>query len=89
MRDPVFFGMVVPVGWAGYWLAGETPPASAPRGPATLSHPGMGGMTGSADLDRRLAVAFCRNRMFNTIDIAEDSATLIGDTIRHALEQRA
>ena len=84
--DPVFFGMVVPIGWAGYWLGGgENPPVAAPRTMRALCHPGMGGSIGWADPDLKLAVAFCHNRMFDTRDIGEDSRTLIGDTIRAAL----
>lgn len=83
--DPVFFGMVVPIGWAGYWLGGELPPVSAPRNPKALCHPGMGGSLGWADPDRRLSVAFCHNRMFDTVDIAQDSRTVVGDVIRQAL----
>lgn len=83
--DPVFFGMVVPIGWAGYWLGGEVPPVSAPRNPRALCHPGMGGSIGWADLERKLAVGFCHNRMFDTVDIAQDSRTLIGDLIREQL----
>jgi CubicO group peptidase (beta-lactamase class C family) len=83
--DPVFFGMVVPIGWAGYWLGGELPPVAAPRNPRALSHPGMGGSIGWADLDSRLAVAFCHNRMFDTVDVDQDSRTLVGDVIRESL----
>jgi len=83
--DPVFFGMVVPIGWAGYWLGGDLPPVSAPRNPRALTHPGMGGSLGWADLDQRLAVTFCHNRMFDTVDVAQDSRTIVGDAIRHAL----
>ena len=81
--DPVFFGMKVPIGWAGFWLGGaDTPPVSAPRNMRAICHPGMGGSIGWADPDTRLAVAFCHNRMFDTIEIAEDSRTIIGDVIR-------
>lgn len=84
--DPVFFGMKVPIGWAGFWLGGaEAPPVSAPRNMRALCHPGMGGSIGWADPDLKLAVAFCHNRMFDTIDIAQDSRTLIGDAIRASL----
>lgn len=84
--DPVFFGMVVPIGWAGFWLGGaETPPVSAPRNMRALCHPGMGGSIGWADPDLKLAVAFCHNRMFDTVEIGEDSRTVIGDVIRAAL----
>lgn len=81
--DPVFFGMVVPIAWSGFWLGGaEAPPVSSPRNMRALCHPGMGGSIGWADPDLKLAVAFCHNRMFDTIDIAEDSRTIIGDVIR-------
>lgn len=80
--DPVFFGMIVPIAWSGFWLGGENPPVSAPRNPRALCHPGMGGSIGWADLESGLAVAFCHNRMFDTVDIQEDSRTLIGDVIR-------
>jgi CubicO group peptidase (beta-lactamase class C family) len=83
--DPVFFGMVVPIGWAGFWLGGDTPPVLAPRNPRALCHPGMGGSLGWADLERGLAVAFCHNRMFDTVVPEEDSRTLVGDAIRTAL----
>jgi CubicO group peptidase (beta-lactamase class C family) len=80
--DPVFFGMVVPIAWSGFWLGGKSPPVSAPRNPRALCHPGMGGSIGWADLETGLAVAFCHNRMFDTVDVQEDSRTLIGDVIR-------
>jgi len=81
--DPVFFGMVVPIAWSGYWLGGaENPPVSAPRNMKALCHPGMGGNIGWADPDTKLAVGMCHNRMFDTIDISQDSRTIIGDVIR-------
>lgn len=84
--DPVFFGMKVPIAWSGFWLGGaEAPPVSAPRNMRALCHPGMGGSIGWADPDSALAVAFCHNRMFDTVEIGEDSRTMIGDTIRAAL----
>lgn len=84
--DPVFFGMTVPIGWSGFWLGGaEAPPVSSPRNMRALCHPGMGGSIGWADPDLKLAVAFCHNRMFDTVDINEDSRTLVGDAIRAAL----
>jgi hypothetical protein len=45
----------------------------------------MGGSLGWADLERGLAVAFCHNRMFDTVVPEEDSRTLVGDAIRTAL----
>jgi CubicO group peptidase (beta-lactamase class C family) len=84
--DPVFFEMWVPISWSGFWLGGDVPPVSAPRNKRALCHPGMGGSIGWADLDSKLAVAFCHNRMFDTMEIAEDSRTIIGDAIRANLE---
>ena len=84
--DPVFFGMVVPIAWSGFWLGGaESPPSSAPRNMRALCHPGMGGSIGWADPDLKLAVAICHNRMFDAADIAQDNRTIIGDVIRGAL----
>jgi CubicO group peptidase (beta-lactamase class C family) len=84
--DPVFFGMVVPIAWSGFWLGGDAlPPVCAPRNMRALCHPGMGGSIGWADPDSKVAVAFCHNRMFDTRDIAEDSRTIVGDAIRAAL----
>ena len=81
--DPVFFGMVVPIAWSGYWLGGaKNPPVSAPRSMKALCHPGMGGNIGWADPDTKLAVGMCHNRMFDTVDISQDSRTIIGDVIR-------
>ena len=81
--DPVFFGMVVPIAWSGYWLGGaKNPPVSAPRNMKALCHPGMGGNIGWADPDTKLAVGMCHNRMFDTVDISQDSRTIIGDVIR-------
>ena len=45
----------------------------------------MGGSIGWADPDSKLAVAFCHNRMFDTIEVDQDSRTMIGDAIRAAL----
>jgi CubicO group peptidase (beta-lactamase class C family) len=85
--DPVFFGMKVPIAWSGFWLGGgATPPVSAPRNMRALCHPGMGGSIGWADPDRKLAVAFCHNRMFDTVDITQDSRTMVGDAIRATLD---
>jgi CubicO group peptidase (beta-lactamase class C family) len=84
--DPVFFGMKVPIAWSGFWLGGaKAPPVSSPRNMRALCHPGMGGSIGWADPDRKLAVAFCHSRMFDTVDIAEDSRTMVGDAIRAVL----
>jgi CubicO group peptidase (beta-lactamase class C family) len=83
--DPVFFGLRVPIGWAGYWLGGDIVPVSPARSPKVLCHPGMGGSIGWADPERKLAVAFCHNRMSAGADPAADSATLVGDVIRARL----
>jgi CubicO group peptidase (beta-lactamase class C family) len=84
--DPVFFGMVVPIAWSGYWLGGgAAPPVCAPRNMGALCHPGMGGNIGWADPETKLAVGMTHNRMFDTLNIEDDTRTIIGDTIRGAL----
>ena len=45
----------------------------------------MGGSLGWADPERRLAVAFCHNRMFDAGQVEQDSRTVIGDVIRETL----
>jgi CubicO group peptidase (beta-lactamase class C family) len=62
------------------------PPVSAQCSKRALCHPGMGGSIGWADLDSKFAVAFCHNRMFDTMDITEDGRTTIGDVIRANLD---
>jgi CubicO group peptidase (beta-lactamase class C family) len=84
--EQVLFGMHAPLGSGGYWLGGPNPPTSAPRSARALCHPGMGGSIGWADADRKLAVAFCHNRLFDALTPEDDPRTLIGDTIRQALE---
>jgi len=66
--DGVLFGgdRVAPlIGVAGYWLGGGTPLGD---GKAILRHGGSGGSIAWADLDRRLAVMICHNRMFEGYD---------------------
>ncbi len=54
------------LGTGGYWVGGESPPAPPEVGTGThvLTHPGAGGSIGWADLDTKLAVTICHNRMF-------------------------
>jgi len=84
--EPVLFGMHAPISRGGYWLGGPNPPTSAPRSALALCHPGMGGSIGWADADRKLAVAYCHNRLFDAATAEDDPRTLVGDTIRQALE---
>lgn len=55
------------LGTGGYWIGGESPPAEPVIGTNTgiLAHPGAGGSMAWADLDRKMAVAICHNRMFS------------------------
>jgi CubicO group peptidase (beta-lactamase class C family) len=80
--DPVFFGMVIPMGSGGFWLGSDSPPTAAPRNPKAICHPGMGGAIGWADPDRALAVMYCRNRLYNPTGPEDDNATMIADVIR-------
>jgi CubicO group peptidase (beta-lactamase class C family) len=65
-RDRVS-GTVRMIGVGGYWLGGEAPPGDVLYGSShsVLGHPGAGGSNGWADLDSRVAIVICHNRMFN------------------------
>ncbi len=83
--DPVFFGMVIPMGSGGFWLGSDYPPTAAAGGPATLCHPGMGGAVGFADLERNLAVMFCRNRLYNPTGPHDDRGAKVANFIRETV----
>jgi hypothetical protein len=51
-------GTVTRVSTGGFWLAAD---GVVGRG-RILSHPGLGGSIGWADLDNRVAVSMCHNR---------------------------
>jgi CubicO group peptidase (beta-lactamase class C family) len=55
------------IGIGGYWLSGGSASDDAVTGggDAVLYHPGQGGSIAWADLDSRVAVAVCHNRMFD------------------------
>jgi CubicO group peptidase (beta-lactamase class C family) len=78
--DPVMFGTPIPIGRGGYWLGGHRVASTS-----AIWHPGAGGSIGWADLDRRLAVAICHNRMFNTHNPADDPILPITRAIVAAL----
>jgi CubicO group peptidase (beta-lactamase class C family) len=60
-------GRVRLVGAGAYWLGGRTEGAEplVARGTRVLWHPGAGGSVGWADLDQRIGVAICHNRLFD------------------------
>lgn len=78
--DPVMFGVPIPLSTGGYWLGGHRV-----TGPKVLWHPGAGGSLGWADLDQRLAVAVCHNRMFNARDVESDPVLPITRAVVAAL----
>jgi CubicO group peptidase (beta-lactamase class C family) len=80
--EPVFGGCPMPIGWAGFWLGAETGIVAAAGNPRTLCHPGAGGSIGWADPERKLAVAYCHNRMANPPLQGPDSPTRVGQAIR-------
>ena len=61
------YGRSFPVGIGGLWIEapGVTDPSAAPH--RVLCHTGAGGAIAWADLDTRLAVAACHNRMFAAV----------------------
>jgi len=78
---------VLNLGMGGFWLGGESPPAASVvgRNPHTICHPGAGGSIGWADLDARLAVAICHNRMFDAPTAEGNPFAPIGDAVRVTL----
>ncbi len=84
--DPVVW-CVLNLGMGGFWLGGESPPAPpvVGRNPHIICHPGAGGSIGWADLDARLAVAICHNRMFDAPTPEGNPFVPIGDAVREVL----
>jgi len=74
MVDDVTAGRVRLVGRGGWWLGGDRPGADplVSSGTNVLWHPGLGGSTGLADLDRGLGVAICHNRLFEWEAVPRD-----------------
>jgi CubicO group peptidase (beta-lactamase class C family) len=83
--DLVFFGAPVPVSLGGYWLGGPNPPVAAAMDRAVLCHPGMGGSIGFAEPRRRLAFAFCHNRLHSSRPPARDPAVQAANLVRDRL----
>jgi CubicO group peptidase (beta-lactamase class C family) len=83
--DDVTYGRRLPVGVGGLWVEapGVTPDGGLGH---VLCHPGAGGTVGWADLDNRLAVAICHNRMFGVLP--EHPFAAIADAVRDAAAAR-
>lgn len=84
-KDPVMFGIPVPLSIAGFWLGGDHPPVASPKYPRAICHPGAGNSIAWADPETRLAVAICHNRMFNPYSVEQDPILPIANRIREAL----
>lgn len=83
--DPVMFGMVLPLGIAGFWLGGDQPPVAAAKHRRTLCHPGAGNSIAFADLDQKFALSICHNRMTAPRAREDDTALIIADAVRAQL----
>jgi CubicO group peptidase (beta-lactamase class C family) len=88
--DQVLFGgnrVVASIGTGGFWL-GEGSVVGG--GTAVLRHGGSGGTNMGIDLDRRLAVVICHNRMFEGFDPNSDKHPFaaLGRAIREIADER-
>jgi len=80
-------GVVPFIGQNGFWIGGSYPPAEPGVGEGRwiVCHPGGGGSIGWADIEHRLAVSFCHNRMFSNFPYRpahEHPHAVIGDAVR-------
>jgi CubicO group peptidase (beta-lactamase class C family) len=83
--DKVVFGgdrVSPPIGCGGFWLS--CPPFDS--GPGVLCHAGSGGSVGWADLDRRLAIVVCHNRLSEGASPGGHPYQQIRDAIAASLE---
>ncbi len=83
--DPVMFNLPLPLSIGGYWLGGDYPPVCSAARPQAICHPGQGGSIGWADLEQKLAVAICHNRMYVPSGREDDPILPIADAVREAL----
>ena len=77
--DPVT-GQVAPVGIGAFHLARGNPVIG--DYPGVLAHGGAGGTIAWADLDSRLAVSICHNRMFSSPPPGGHPFAALGDAVR-------
>lgn len=83
--DPVYFGMAMPLSEAGFWLGAALSPIAAVKNEGAICCPGAGGSIGWADLDRRISVAICHNRMLNRRGSLDHPLVPVADAVREAL----
>lgn len=83
--DPVMFNFPLPLSIGGYWLGGDNPPVCSVKNPRAICHPGAGNSIGWADVEAKLAVAICHNRMFFATTREQDSILPVADAVRTAL----
>ena len=83
--DPVMFGMPLPLSAYGYWLGIDRPPVCAVANDTAICSPGAGNSIGWADMDRKLAVSICHNRMSPSKKRPEDVMARIADSVRSIL----
>ena len=85
LRDEMLDAVAV-IGEGGFWLAGLDPVVGAAKS-NILYHTGGGGTYAWADVDSRLAVAICHNRMFTKAAVQPGATAThpflaLGDAIR-------
>jgi CubicO group peptidase (beta-lactamase class C family) len=90
-EDPeALVGIVYPLSAYGYWLSGSgdsTDPIFG-ENPQLIGHHGAGGSLAWAELDTRLAVSICHNRMHDPVPFAEHPFEPITTAIRAVARER-
>jgi len=84
-------GAVYPLSAYGYWLSGSgasTDPVFG-ENPRLIGHHGAGGSQAWAELDTKLAVSICHNRMHDPVPFAEHPFGPITAAVRALARERA
>jgi len=83
--DPVMFGQVMSLSTSGFWLYAKEPITNALKTKTAFGNPGVGNSLAWGDMEEKLAVSFCHNRLFQPQSVEEDPFQPIAAAIREGL----